>query len=356
MALGEVDLARREFVALLEVAARAKQPFLLASAEQMGSAIALFEGNLDEAEARAGHSRVWEPLLSGHDTSGVHGIQMFSIRREQGRLSELAPVLRVLAEGDGSPAAWRPGLVALLVELGMHDDARRELAWIRAHGLEPFREALWIASLTYLTDACAALGDEEVAALIRPELEPYAGTTVTVGHGVAFYGAADRYLGMLAATMRDWDGARRRFNSALELNRRMGARTWLAHTAYEYGRMLRTRGRTEDASQAASLLGEARALAERIGMPALLTRIQVLHSPMLAGNALPDCLSPREADILRLVARGLSNRQIGEQLVISEHTAANHVKNILRKTSCANRTEAAGYAHRHGLAEAPGRG
>jgi DNA-binding NarL/FixJ family response regulator len=52
------------------------------------------------------------------------------------------------------------------------------------------------------------------------------------------------------------------------------------------------------------------------------------------------------------VARGLSNREIGEELVISAHTAANHVRSILRKTGCANRTEAAAYAYRRGLVEA----
>ena len=69
-------------------------------------------------------------------------------------------------------------------------------------------------------------------------------------------------------------------------------------------------------------------------------------------SELPDGLSPREAEILRLVARGLSNREIGETLFISEHTAANHIRSILRKTGCANRTEAASYAHRHSLVEA----
>ena len=55
--------------------------------------------------------------------------------------------------------------------------------------------------------------------------------------------------------------------------------------------------------------------------------------------------------ILGLVAKGLSNREIGGTLFISEHTAANHIRSILRKTGCANRTEAASYAHRHGLVE-----
>jgi DNA-binding NarL/FixJ family response regulator len=72
--------------------------------------------------------------------------------------------------------------------------------------------------------------------------------------------------------------------------------------------------------------------------------------------AAPDQLSAREVQILQLVARGLSNRQIGLELFISEHTAANHIRSILRKTGCANRTEAASYAHRHALVGARTRG
>jgi DNA-binding CsgD family transcriptional regulator len=351
IASGELAAARRDLAEFLEVAIQTRQPFWRFAAELIGSAIALCEGHLDEAEAGAEHSRELESLLRGRETSGIHGIQMFSIRREQGRLAELAPVIRVLAHDDGSAAAWRPGLSALLVELGMDDEARHELARVRHDGLAPLREGVWLASLTYLTDACAAVRDEEVAALVRPKLAPHAGTTVIVGHGVACYGAADRYLGMLATTLGDWDVAEGHFDSALELNRRMGAATWLAHTAYEYGRMLLARGRVEDASRIASLLTEAAALAERIGMPTLLARISTLDSPTAPGSVLPDGLSPREVEILRLVVRGLSNRQIGKALFISEHTAANHMRSILRKTSCANRTEAATYAHHHGLTE-----
>jgi DNA-binding CsgD family transcriptional regulator len=83
-------------------------------------------------------------------------------------------------------------------------------------------------------------------------------------------------------------------------------------------------------------------------MDGLLGKIRLLDVPTSGG--LPGGLSPREAQILKLVARGLSNREIGRELTISEHTAANHIRNILRKTDCANRTEAASYAHRQGLA------
>ncbi|WP_255372146.1 response regulator transcription factor [Cellulosimicrobium sp. CUA-896] len=53
--------------------------------------------------------------------------------------------------------------------------------------------------------------------------------------------------------------------------------------------------------------------------------------------------------MLRLVAQGLSNRALARSLVISEHTAANHVRSILLKTGCDNRTRAARYAATQGL-------
>src|SRR6185312_10147052 len=107
------------------------------------------------------------------------------------------------------------------------------------------RESIWLGSLTYLTDASAAVGDETVAALVYPELEPFAGDNVMIGHLVECYGAADRYLGMLATTLGEWDRAEGHFERAIELNRRMGAVTWLAHTDYEYARLLLARGRGE---------------------------------------------------------------------------------------------------------------
>ena len=170
-----------------------------------------------------------------------------------------------------------------------------------------------------------------------------------IGHVVACYGAADRYLGMLAARSASAERAERHFERALELNRRMGARDLARAHAYEYGRMLLARG--------------ARHAARRRCSP------RPTRSP--SGSACRRCSAgiararrrPRRADAARrsvpprgrrssaLVAEGLSNREIGAALFISEHTAANHIRSILRKTRCANRTEAASYAHRHGLVE-----
>jgi predicted ATPase/DNA-binding CsgD family transcriptional regulator len=68
-----------------------------------------------------------------------------------------------------------------------------------------------------------------------------------------------------------------------------------------------------------------------------------------APAALPDGLTEREAEVLRLLAAGKSNQQIADELFIAANTVANHVKNILSKTQSANRTEAAAYAVSHGL-------
>ncbi len=61
-------------------------------------------------------------------------------------------------------------------------------------------------------------------------------------------------------------------------------------------------------------------------------------------------LSPRELEVLRLVAAGRSNRAIAEELVISEHTVARHVQNIFAKLDVSSRTAAAAHAFGHGLA------
>lgn len=63
----------------------------------------------------------------------------------------------------------------------------------------------------------------------------------------------------------------------------------------------------------------------------------------------PDGLTTREVDVLRLVARGLSNREIAEQLVIAPKTVGNHVEHVYAKIGVTNRALAAMYAARHGV-------
>jgi DNA-binding CsgD family transcriptional regulator/class 3 adenylate cyclase len=67
------------------------------------------------------------------------------------------------------------------------------------------------------------------------------------------------------------------------------------------------------------------------------------------GRSLPDRLSTREVDVLRLLAAGRTNKEIAEELVISLNTVLRHVSNIFRKAAVVNRAEAVSYAHRNNL-------
>jgi ATP/maltotriose-dependent transcriptional regulator MalT len=91
----------------------------------------------------------------------------------------------------------------------------------------------------------------------------------------------------------------------------------------------------------------ARAAFERIGV-----RRDALHSSALlvSGSDRPAGLTPREIEVLRLVAGGRSNRQIAELLIVSEYTVARHVQNILAKLGVSSRAAATAFAVEHQLA------
>jgi DNA-binding NarL/FixJ family response regulator len=101
--------------------------------------------------------------------------------------------------------------------------------------------------------------------------------------------------------------------------------------------------------EAAPLLREIEALARR-------ARIQLMGEPT-SSEAQPGHpsdleqlgLTPREVEVVRLIAAGLSNPEIGKTLYISAKTASHHVSRILSKLGVGSRVEAAGIAHRLGL-------
>ena len=110
----------------------------------------------------------------------------------------------------------------------------------------------------------------------------------------------------------------------------------------------------ERREEAAVQAREARAVAERLGTAPLLERIDgLIRRGRLAtapsDGERPSPLTAREQDVLRLLARGRSNRQIGEELFITGKTASVHVSNILAKLGASSRTEAVAIAYRQGL-------
>jgi DNA-binding NarL/FixJ family response regulator len=75
-----------------------------------------------------------------------------------------------------------------------------------------------------------------------------------------------------------------------------------------------------------------------------------LLTPGQVTELFPDRLSQREVEVLRLVARGRSNQQIADELVLSSKTVARHMSNIFDKIGVENRSSATAYAFEKGLA------
>ena len=130
---------------------------------------------------------------------GPHGVQIFFVRREQGRLSELEPLIRMLLEFNPTEAMWGPGLVLLLAEIGMHDEGVALLERLtRDQAAAIPRDMLFPAALCMLAEAAFLLGRPEPVELLETELQPWAAAGIPLGGTVSFVGAATRYLGLLA--------------------------------------------------------------------------------------------------------------------------------------------------------------
>jgi DNA-binding CsgD family transcriptional regulator len=277
------------------------------------------------------------------DTEGPYGVQSYMVRREDGGLEQV----RRLVTGDELPTDhWAPGLLALYTELGMTAAASRLLNWLLEQQLPRYeRSAQWPGVLAFLVEAAVELEDQTAARRLRGPLLEYAGLNLVAGQFVAVFGSADRYLGAVdsllgTGTPEEW------FAAALEMDTRMAAPVHQALTLAAHARHLQRR--QAGAHRVAELAARARALAEPVGHLRVLRRLDALTGAA-AGRGRQDGLTARETEVLRLLAEGLSNRDIAARLVISENTAANHVRNILAKTGSDNRTQAAMYAAAAGL-------
>jgi tetratricopeptide (TPR) repeat protein len=247
-------------------------------AQVFRTVLELLSGDLEAAEARlmawfADHRGVSDEMAIQ-----MFGVQFFILRRDQGRCEEVEPPVRALIAENPEIAGWRAGLALLLTELDQRDEVHDLFERLATNDFAELLEApvTYTLNLALATEACSYLRDAERAQVLYAALLPYAGRNIQVGFGWGAIGAASRYLAMLAVTMDRWDDAEKHFEAALDMNERMGARPWLARTAYEYASMLKSSGGDDD--RADELVAQAAALAADVGMPVLAQRVAALRA------------------------------------------------------------------------------
>ena len=335
----------------LRLAEQQGSPYLAIVCRNIGVVMAINEGRFADAQADATETLELARRLVEDQANTAYGMQMFCLRREQGRLREALPMLQHFVRTTPKAQTWQPGLALLYAELDMRSECQAEfdsLPWHRAKNAP--RDASTMTIVMFASEVCVYLGDAARAALLYPLLQGHAGANLLADSGGPCLGSADRLLGSLAAVMRQWEVAERHFEAALSMDRKTGWRVWLAHSRYDYAVMLHRRAQAGDLDRARALLADALTESTALGMNALTPRITALAEAIAAPpQAYPCGLTEREVGVLRLMAIGRNNREIGQVLAISPNTVANHVRSILEKTYTANRTEAAAFANREGL-------
>ncbi len=192
-----------------------------------------------------------------------------------------------------------------------------------------------------------AMHDSAASRRLYDDLLPDRGT-------MGGYTSIDHLLGNLSLACGDLDRAVSHFQEGYVFLRDAGYRSMLGWLCLDHSAALLQRGRPGDVNLAASLLEEAQSIADDLEMVTLSSRLtesrEMMQSQPRGSSTLPEGLTNREAEVIKLIAQGRTDREIAEELIISVRTVTTHVGNILNKTGAANRAEAASFATRHGLA------
>jgi DNA-binding CsgD family transcriptional regulator len=240
-----------------------------------------------------------------------------------------------------------PALTQALIRLQQGDRAGAEAAyalagparsWTPTPGL---RLSCWAHGL----EIAIPLGRAEDIEFLAAQLEPFRGQHVANGAGAGVYmgpmelplGRAAAALGRLGAAVDDLQTA----VSACDAN---GARGCAVRARVELAAVLARRQDPGDQDRAQAALDAAAGEAERLGMVPFTEWIEQLRARRPAPAAAGSPLSPREQEVARLVAQGLTNKRIGQALYVSERTAENHVQHILTKLGFSNRSQIAAWS------------
>lgn len=157
-------------------------------------------------------------------------------------------------------------------------------------------------------------------------------------------GSVSQYMGELAALAGDWDAMDDDFTRALRRNIEFGDRPNTARTRYSWAKGLLRRGLARDRDRVESLLDAASRDAAEVGMAPLSQAIAELQGDLRSRPA--HTLTPRELQVARLVAGGLTNKEIGSALKVSVRTAETHLLNAMTKLGLENRAQVAAWVAR----------
>ena len=294
-------------------------------------------GAWEQAEREA--TRASSDLLGVHVGTVAEGhYQVGEVRRLRGDLSGAEEAFRRAHQLGRDP---QPGLALLRLAQGRVDAAS---ASIRVALAGETRDRLRRARLCAAqVEIALAAKDREAAHAASDELTATAAAYGSSGLEAASRqaqgavlladGQAAQALPTLRSACRLWQGLEAPYDTAK-------IRLLLAGASRALG----------DEDAAALELDAARVVFERLGA-ALDTRTV---TKLLGRSGLPGGLTDREAEVLRLVAAGNSNREIAAVLVLSDKTVARHLSNIYTKLGLSSRTAATAYAFEHGLASTGG--
>jgi DNA-binding CsgD family transcriptional regulator len=305
---------------------------------------ALRAGSFAEAEQWIERANAIQPQ------SGAVTAQLITLRREQGRVDELMELIGRQRNHIPKASHIRSLRIICQLESGQRDAAREAFELMASGGFTD--RFVPLRTLSWLTEACVALGDVSRAERLYDRLTPYADQNIITGSTDLTGGSVSYYLGLLATTMSRWDDAEKHFAGALAMNERWGIHPYIAHTKYAWAEMLMQCGKPGVGAWAREMVDEALALAEEIGMLRLAGQVRRLIDRLHQLRTVDKPahgLSPREMDVLRLIVSGRSDKEIAETLSISPRTVTTHVTHILNKLGANTRTEAASLAIRAGM-------
>jgi DNA-binding CsgD family transcriptional regulator len=237
-----------------------------------------------------------------------------------------------------------PRLIASLLREGEVDDARALYA--RLPPVDRWNPPRYMLSLHLANRLQAAIAlrlrdeVEQLAARLEPLAHWHvclaAGTVITLGSGFLYTGIAAAFLG-------DFDRAVLDIQNAADDNSRSGAVALALVARQELAEVLARRQAGADLEHARRLASAVLAEARRLGMRPFAERASALLGGLPRRRLKSEQLTPRELQVARLLADGLTNRQVAVRLGISEKTAENHVDNILGKLGFASRAQVAAW-------------